>query len=54
MKIAIIIERLESWRGGAETSTLEIARLLAARGHEIHVVTTTNAPSPPRSGRSSN
>ena len=47
MKIAVAIERLESWRGGAETSTLEIARLLAARGHDIHVVTTTNAPSPP-------
>ncbi|MEK6642475.1 MAG: glycosyltransferase family 4 protein [Planctomycetota bacterium] len=47
MKIAIVIERLEAWRGGAETSTLELARLLAARGHEIHIVTTTNMQSPP-------
>ncbi|RIK69306.1 MAG: hypothetical protein DCC65_00760 [Planctomycetota bacterium] len=47
MKIALVIERFEPWRGGAETSTQEIARLLAARGHEVHVVTTTNAAPPP-------
>ncbi len=47
MKIAIVIERFEAWRGGAETSTLELARLLKARGHSIHVITTTNAPSSP-------
>lgn len=47
MKIAIVIERLEAWRGGAETSTLELARLLSARGHDVHIVTTTNMQSPP-------
>ncbi len=47
MKIAIVIERFEAWRGGAETSTLELARLLKARGHSIHIVTTTTAPSSP-------
>ena len=47
MKIAIVIERFEAWRGGAETSTLELARLLKNRGHVIHVVTTTTAPSSP-------
>jgi len=47
VKLAIVIERLEAWRGGAETSTLELARLLAARGHEIHIVTATNSQSPP-------
>jgi len=47
VKIAIVIERLEGWRGGAETSTLEIARLLVARGHEVHVITSTNVQSRP-------
>lgn len=47
MKIAIVIERFEPWRGGAETSTQELARLLAARGHDIHIITTTNAIAPP-------
>lgn len=47
MKIAVVIERLEAWRGGAETSTMELSRLLTARGHQIHVITTTSAPSPP-------
>jgi UDP-glucose:(heptosyl)LPS alpha-1,3-glucosyltransferase len=47
VKIAIVIERFEAWRGGAETSTLELARLLKNRGHAIHVITTTTAPSSP-------
>ncbi|MBE7507465.1 MAG: glycosyltransferase family 4 protein [Planctomycetia bacterium] len=47
MKIALVIERFEPWRGGAETSTQEIARLLAAMGHDVHVVTATNAVGPP-------
>ena len=47
MKIAIVIEQIEPWRGGAETSTMELARLLQQRGHEIHLVTATLAPSPP-------
>ena len=47
MKLAILIERIEAWRGGAETSTAELSRLLAQRGHEVHIVTTTTTPSPP-------
>ncbi len=47
MKIAVVIERMEAWRGGAETSTMELSRLLTDRGHEVHVVTSTIAPSPP-------
>ncbi len=47
MKIAIVIEHLEPWRGGAETSTLELSRLLKARGHEVHVITATPTPPPP-------
>lgn len=42
MKIAIVIERFEPWRGGAETSTQELARLLMEKGHDVHVITTTN------------
>lgn len=47
MKIAIVIERFEPWRGGAETSTQEIARLLVDRGHDVHIITATNAIGPP-------
>ncbi len=47
MKIAVVIEQIEAWRGGAETSTLELSRGLAARGHEVHLVTTSDAQSPP-------
>ena len=47
MKIAIAIEQIEPWRGGAETSAMELAHLLAVRGHELHVVTSTISPSPP-------
>jgi UDP-glucose:(heptosyl)LPS alpha-1,3-glucosyltransferase len=41
------MERVESWRGGAETSTTEICRLLTQRGHDVHLVTATMVPSPP-------
>lgn len=47
MRIAIVIERMETWRGGAETSTMELARGLTRRGHEVHLITTTNSQSPP-------
>lgn len=47
MKIAIVNERIEVWRGGAETSGMEIATLLSQRGHDVHVFTTTNAQSVP-------
>ncbi len=47
MKLAIVIERIEAWRGGAETSTLELARLLVERGHDVHLITSSSCPSPP-------
>jgi UDP-glucose:(heptosyl)LPS alpha-1,3-glucosyltransferase len=47
VKIAVVIERMEAWRGGAETSTMELSRLLTDRGHQVHVVTSTIGPSPP-------
>ena len=47
MKIALVIERVETWRGGAETSTMELGRLLTDRGHEVHLITATNAQSLP-------
>ncbi|MBX3396556.1 MAG: glycosyltransferase family 4 protein [Phycisphaerae bacterium] len=47
MKIGVVIERMEAWRGGAETSTLELCRLLRERDHDVHVITATNAQSSP-------
>lgn len=47
MKIGVVIERMEAWRGGAETSTLELCRLLVERGHDVHILTTTNSQSLP-------
>ncbi len=47
MRIAVAIERMETWRGGAETSTMELSRLLAEIGHEVQIFTTTNAQSLP-------
>jgi UDP-glucose:(heptosyl)LPS alpha-1,3-glucosyltransferase len=47
LKLASVIERLEEWRGGAETSTLELARLLGGYGHDVHIVTSTISQSPP-------
>ncbi len=47
LKIALVIERIEMWRGGAETSSMEIANLLAQRGHDVHIITATNAQNLP-------
>ncbi len=47
MKVAVIIERLETWRGGAETSTMQFAGHLARLGCEVHMITTTQQPSTP-------
>ena len=47
MRVAIVIERIETWRGGAETSTLEFAHLLAGRGTSVTVFTATRCVSPP-------
>jgi len=40
MRIAITLEKLDLTRGGAEVATLRMIRELAARGHEVHVLTT--------------
>jgi len=47
MKVALIIERMEPWRGGAETSTVQFAGHLARLGVRIHILTTTCLPSTP-------
>lgn len=38
MKIALIIERMDTLRGGRETSTAQIAAGLARRGHDVTVI----------------
>jgi len=38
MKIALVIERMETGRGGRETSTAQMATGLARRGHEVTVI----------------
>lgn len=47
MRVALIIERIEPWRGGAETSTMQFANYLARGGCQVHLITATNAPSTP-------
>ena len=47
MKVALVIERIEAWRGGAETSTMQFAHHLADGGCDVSVVTTSHAPSTP-------
>ncbi|MFO0972231.1 MAG: glycosyltransferase family 4 protein [Phycisphaerae bacterium] len=47
MRVGLVIERIETWRGGAETSTLEYAHLLAQRGVEVSILTSSRCPSPP-------
>lgn len=38
MKIALVIERMDDFRGGRETSTGQIATILASRGHEVDIL----------------
>jgi len=38
VKIALVIERMDTARGGRETSTAQIATALAARGHDVTVL----------------
>ena len=38
MKIALVIERMDDFRGGRETSTGQIATILAERGHEVDIL----------------
>ncbi len=47
MNVALVIERVETWRGGAETSTMQFAHHLAEQGCEVTVLTMTNIPSTP-------
>ena len=47
MNVAVIIERIETWRGGAETSTMQFAEYLAADGCRVNVITTSYSPSTP-------
>lgn len=46
MKIALVIERMEAWRGGAETSTLQYAQSLKDAGCEVHLVTASRGQPP--------
>lgn len=47
MKVAVVCERIETWRGGAETSTVEFSRRLAERGCDVTLVTTSRGAPPP-------
>lgn len=47
MNVALVIERIEAWRGGAETSTVQFARHLGSIGCNVTVVTMTDVPSTP-------
>ncbi len=44
-RVALIMERIETWRGGAETSTMQFAQHLARLGCQVTVLTTTHAQS---------
>ena len=45
MKVALVVEWLDAWRGGAETSTLQFVHHLLEHGVELHVFTRSR-PSP--------
>lgn len=47
MNVALVIERIETWRGGAETSTMQFAEHLAAGGCQVSIITTSYPPSTP-------
>jgi UDP-glucose:(heptosyl)LPS alpha-1,3-glucosyltransferase len=47
MKVAVVIERIEPWRGGAETSTTQFIHQLARRGCDVHVLTASRVPDSP-------
>lgn len=46
MKIGIVVESFDPRRGGAEQWTWQFATRLAARGHELHVITKQLGPNP--------
>jgi len=47
MNVALIMERIETWRGGAETSTNRFAHCLAGRGCKVTMVTASHVASTP-------
>lgn len=47
MNVALIIERIEPWRGGAETSTMQFVSHLARTGCRVSILTTSPAQSTP-------
>ncbi len=49
MRIAIVQQHCDPRRGGAETSTVEMARALAESGAEVSIVHATSEPTPPAS-----
>jgi len=50
MRVAIVQEHIDAGRGGAETSTLELARELARLGPEVTLVCAGRHPAPPGIG----
>jgi glycosyltransferase involved in cell wall biosynthesis len=50
MRIAIVINQfLPKWMGGTEVATLNMARCLAALGHDVHIITSRDEGMPPES-----
>jgi len=50
MKIAIVINQfLPKWAGGTEVATLNMAKCLAALGHDVHIITSRDEGMPPES-----
>ncbi|UCD28881.1 MAG: glycosyltransferase family 4 protein [Planctomycetota bacterium] len=47
MNVALIMERIETWRGGAETSTISFAGHLADSGCKVSILTCSAIPSTP-------
>ena len=47
MKVAVVCEWLDAWRGGAETSTLQYLHHLRAKGVEVHVFTRSRPAAAP-------
>ena len=47
MRIAIVIERIEAWRGGAEISTMQFVRHLIDRGCHVTLFTASRGVSAP-------
>ena len=48
MRVGLVMERVEAWRGGAETSTAQFIDHLLALGVQVHLI--TRSPLPPRDG----